>query len=108
MLDRIVPDTLMFSPEPLPRNQHRLDCPPEEGTGNPYNSDELKMVGWLCPRAPIYLYRGNVPLAPSRRTFVRSIGLLAVAALSTRMTGAPSTRDIVVVDGWILAGADLR
>jgi exopolysaccharide biosynthesis predicted pyruvyltransferase EpsI len=66
---------------------------------------------WLCPRAAQNLKdlsRGNTPSAPSRRNFVRSIGFLAVAALPTWMAGAPSTQDIIVVDGWVLANTDLR
>jgi hypothetical protein len=50
----------------------------------------------------------DVSLAPSRRNFVRSIGLLAVAALSAWMTGEPSTQDIIVVDGWILKNTDFH
>ena len=105
MLDRIGAD-MIFSPVPLPGCQHRLDGIPRKGMGN---SEEPKTVSWLCLRAPIHMQglgRSNAPL--SRRNFVRSMGLLAVAALPTRMTGAPSTQDIVVVDGWILADSDLR
>ncbi len=71
----------------------------------------FRALRWLCPRAAEYLkglYRGNTPFAPSRRNFVRSIGLLAVAALPTWMASAPSTQDIILVDGWILANTDLR
>jgi hypothetical protein len=52
--------------------------------------------------------RADIPDAPlSRRTFVRSIGLLPVAALPILMVGALSTQEIIVVDGWILADTDL-
>jgi hypothetical protein len=51
----------------------------------------------------------DIPDAPlSRRTFVRSIGLLPVAALPTWMADALSTQEIIVVDGWILADTDLH
>ena len=52
--------------------------------------------------------RGNGLLAPSRRILIRSMGLLTVAALPTLWAGAPSTRNIIVIDGWILADKDLR
>ena len=54
--------------------------------------------------------RGNGPLAPSRRALIRSIsiGLLTVAALPTWLAGTPSTQNIIVIDGWILADTDLR
>jgi hypothetical protein len=45
---------------------------------------------------------------PSRRNFVRSIGLLLAAALPAWMVRASSTQEIIVVDGWILADTDLR
>jgi Polysaccharide pyruvyl transferase len=71
----------------------------------------IRALRWLCPGAAEYLKawsRGNVPFVLSRRNFVRSIGFLAVAALPTWMIGAPSTQDIILVDGWILATTDLR
>jgi hypothetical protein len=58
-----------------------------------------------CAQGPC---RGNGPLAPSRRTLIRSIGLLTVAALPTWLAGTPSTQNIIVIDGWILADTDLR
>jgi hypothetical protein len=51
---------------------------------------------------------GNEPLIASRRTLIRSIGLLTVAALPTWQAGIPSTQNIIVIDGWILADTDLR
>ena len=50
----------------------------------------------------------DAPLAPSRRDFVRSIGLLPVAILPTWIGDAPSTQNIILVDGWILALTDLH
>jgi hypothetical protein len=74
-------------------------------------ADKLKMVGWPCPLAarPVrHLCRGDAPLAPSRRNFIRSMGSLAVVALPAWMAGAPAAPDFIVVDGWILAKSDLR
>jgi hypothetical protein len=60
-------------------------------------------------RHPRGLCRGsNGPLAPSRRTLVRSIALLTVAALPTWVADAPSTQNIIMIDGWILLDTDLR
>jgi len=57
MIDRVVADipnaesgfTLIFSASPFPGHQYRLDWYSEEDGGNWYHSDNLKMVGWLCP-----------------------------------------------------------
>ena len=45
---------------------------------------------------------------PSRRNFVRSIGLLLTAGSPVWMVRASSMQDIIVVDGWILADTDFR
>jgi hypothetical protein len=58
------------------------------------------------PRDPC---RGsNGPLAPSRRTLVRSVALLTAAALPTWVVDPRSTQNIIVIDGWILLDTDLR
>ena len=59
------------------------------------------------PRSPQVLWR-RIVLTPSRRNVLQSIGALSAAALPTWMIGAPSTPDIMLVDGWILTNTDLR
>jgi hypothetical protein len=62
MIDRAVADipnaekgfTLIFSASPFPGHQHRLDWHCEEAGGNWYHSEELKMIGWLCPALLLY------------------------------------------------------
>jgi len=57
MIDRVVaaiPDaergfTLIFSSEPLPGHQFRLEWRRPDGSGNWYYAPELDMEGWLCP-----------------------------------------------------------
>jgi hypothetical protein len=51
---------------------------------------------------------GDAPPAPSRRSLVRSIGLMVVAALPPWISGVRRPPEIIVVDGWILADTDLR
>jgi hypothetical protein len=50
----------------------------------------------------------SAPLEPSRRDFVRSIGLLPAAILPTWIGTTPPTQNIVLVDGWILAPTDFH
>jgi hypothetical protein len=71
MIDRVVADipnadggfTLIFSSAPFPGHQHRLDWHCAEDGGDWYHSEELQMVGWLCPallryfsEAPKHIY----------------------------------------------------
>jgi hypothetical protein len=57
MIDRVtshLPDAasgfvLVFSGEPFPDSQFRLEWRREEGSGNVYYSPELDAEGWLCP-----------------------------------------------------------
>jgi len=50
----------------------------------------------------------NILGTPSRRGFIRSMGLLFAAALPPRMARASSMQTILIVDGWILADTDFR
>lgn len=62
MIDRVVADianaeqgfTLIFSATPFPGHQYLLDWHSEEGGGNWYHSEDLKMTGWLCPALLLY------------------------------------------------------
>ncbi len=115
MIDRVVADvqnadqgrTKTFSNALPPSDQDSSKRRSEETTENWYDSDEQKMVGWFFPGAARDT-QGNAPLAPSRRSFINSIGLLAFAALPSWIADAPSTHEIIVVDGWILASTDFR
>ena len=57
MIDRVVADIpdaehgfgLIFSALPFPGHQYRLDWHSEDAGGNWYHSQELGMMGWLCP-----------------------------------------------------------
>jgi hypothetical protein len=51
---------------------------------------------------------GALPALSSRRSVVRSIGLMVVAGLPAWIPGTQPPRDVIVVDGWILADSDLR
>jgi hypothetical protein len=63
MIDVVVKDipnaedgfTLIFSATPFPGYQYRMDwhCA-EDGGGDWYHSEELKMTGWLCPALLLY------------------------------------------------------
>jgi hypothetical protein len=58
------------------------------------------------PRGPCC--GSNGPLVPSRRTLVRSIALMTIAALPTWEADKRSTPNIIVIDGWILLDTDLH
>lgn len=57
MIDRMtagVPDaengfTMIFSAQPFPGHQLRLELRRPEGSGHVYGSPDLGMEGWLCP-----------------------------------------------------------
>jgi len=57
MIDRVVADipdaragfTMVFSAEPFPGHQFKLDWRRPETSGNVYYSAELDAEGWLCP-----------------------------------------------------------
>jgi hypothetical protein len=57
MIDRVVaaiPDaergfTMIFSSEPFPGHQYRLEWRRTDGSGNWYYAPQLDMEGWLCP-----------------------------------------------------------
>ena len=57
MIDRVTADlsnadqgfVMVFSRNPFPGHQFRLEWKREEGTGNIYYSRELDAEGWLCP-----------------------------------------------------------
>ena len=40
---------MVFSANPFPNHQHRLQWRRAEGTGNIYYSEQLGAEGWLCP-----------------------------------------------------------
>lgn len=69
------------------------------GPGSP-NADTPCCIQNPCSR--------DLPPTPSRRSIVRLVGLLAVAALPAWTLDVRSIPKIVVVDGWILADTDLR
>jgi hypothetical protein len=68
MIDRVVADipdadkgfTLIFSAQPFPGHQYRLDWQREDaGGGNWYRSEQLDMEGWLCPA--LFRYFAEAP-----------------------------------------------
>ena len=73
MIDRVVADianagagfVMVFSAEPFPGHQFRLEWRRADGSGNRYHSEELGMEGWLCPALLRYF------LAPSMQIFVQ-------------------------------------
>lgn len=40
---------MIFSANPFPGYQHRLDWLRADGSGNIYHSPDLNLEGWLCP-----------------------------------------------------------
>jgi hypothetical protein len=67
MIDRVVADipdaergfAMLFSADPFPAHQYRLDRGREDGGGNWYRSEELAMEGWLCPA--LFRYFDSAP-----------------------------------------------
>ena len=57
IIDRMVSDipnaaggfAMVFSANPFPGHQYRLEWCGPEGSGNFYYSEDLDMKGWLCP-----------------------------------------------------------
>ena len=57
MIDRVVAEIadaergfiMVFSGQPFPGHQYKLDWTRFDGAGNWYRSEDLQMEGWLCP-----------------------------------------------------------
>ena len=50
----------------------------------------------------------DIPRGSSRRSFLRSIGLVIIASLSAWSFGTRPPQKVIVIDGWVLADTDLR
>ena len=57
---------LLFSPQPFPGYQRRIERVREEMGGNWYRADEPPMEGWLCPALFRYFEQ------PPRELYVRA------------------------------------
>jgi hypothetical protein len=58
--------------------------------------------------APLSVNTRDIPLVSSRRSFVRLLGLMVIAAMPAWVSGTRPPQKIIVIDGWILADTDLR